>query len=163
MAKKKSETKIDSEIKRVMAKHLFSDAELIELGKAAYREQQTIESEEECLKSIKSDFKSRIEAAENRRNNAFRKQGDGYEMREVEAVVEYNTPEPGQKTSYFHHPGRKNPRGEVIAVEPMTGADLQRGLFEEETAEPKEFTNPVLPVPTAREVREALQDEPRED
>jgi hypothetical protein len=129
MSKKKTPPpKLDFKITKVQAKHDFTPAESVELGRTAGREQGEVPNLESALSSIKKDYQSRIKSAENRRDNAFRKLNDGFEMREVEAVIDYNDPKKGEKTIRFHLPEEKRFRGEIIRVEPMSESDLQTEL-----------------------------------
>lgn len=117
--------KLDAKIERVLAKHTFCADELIELGRSAGREQSGIAALEADLSSIKKDYQSKIEGAEVRRDRAFSKQADGFEMREVEAIIIYNSPKNGMKSIHFHRPGAKMPVGELLREEPMSEFDLQ--------------------------------------
>lgn len=143
---------LDSKIERVQAKHTFTIDELVELGRTAGREQGEATGLEAALSSIKADYKSKIEGAEMRRDSAFRKQADGFEMCEVDGIIVYNTPKKGEKTIHFHLPNEKNPVGEIIRVEPMTPTDLQCEMALIEAAnKPPEPGEPLNPVKDAFE------------
>ena len=117
--------KLDFKILKVQAKHTFTIEERDELGLGAARAQDQIGGLEARLSSFKKDIQSQIETAEMVRNEAFRKHQEGFEWREVEAVIDYNDPKKGEKTLRFHQPGEKSIRGAIIRVEPMSQTDLQ--------------------------------------
>ena len=118
-------------------RYTFTDKELIELGRCMWRESGVIARLETELGSIKADFKSKIEAAEMRHNDAGRKQSEGFEMRVASGLVEFNTPTRGEKSIYFHVPEAPGGKGAFIRTEPMTPTDLQREMRFEGTTEVK--------------------------
>jgi hypothetical protein len=91
--------KSDIQTAKVQAKYTFTPTELVELGRCAGSHQRHRDELDSQLSSIKSDYKGKIESAESLRDVAFRKLNDGYEMREVEAVIEFNEPKKSQKTN----------------------------------------------------------------
>jgi hypothetical protein len=149
---------LDARQERVQAKYTFTGEELVELGRIASREQNEAESLDRQLSSIKKDFQGRIEGAEMRRNMAFSKLNDGFEMREYEAVIVFNRPKKGSKTLYYLDTEADNKCGAMIRVESMTPGDCQQELFDQRRAEEeakkakeeaeskgkKQIPNPVL-------------------
>jgi hypothetical protein len=80
--------KPDIQVERVQSKYEFPADELIALGRQASAYQTHRDELDAQLSSIKSDYKGKIESAESLRDVAFRKLTDGYEMREVQAVID---------------------------------------------------------------------------
>jgi len=143
------EKPLDAKQDKVQAKYQFTTDELAELGRVASREQNQADQLDRELSSIKKDYQGRIEGAEMRRNNAFNKLTDGFQMREYDAMIVFNTPKKGMKSVYHMDVDAKNKIGELIREEPMSPADCQTELFaqqradEEKENESKGF-NPVL-------------------
>lgn len=145
--KKKSDSVLDAKQERVLAKHTFTSEELVDLGRAAGRSQIEVGSLDAQLSSIKSDYKGRIEGAEMRRDSAFDKLRDGFEMREVEGIIVFNRPKKGQKTIYHYDENLPDFIGALIRAEDMTPGDCQAELFAQRQAEEdakKNLPNPVL-------------------
>lgn len=124
--------KSDTVTCKTMIKYQFTGEELIEFGRAAANHQRARDEYEAQLTSIKSDYKGRIESAESERSINFRKLTDGYEMREVQAVVEFNLPKKGQKTLFLYDEDKEDHKGRLFVVASMTQADLQTVLSLEE-------------------------------
>ena len=153
--KKKPEVrKMDFKISTVEdAKYTFTDQEKVVLALEADTQNAEVVALNGRFDSIKTQFKSDVKTAENRRDEAFRKIRAGHEFRRANVIIDYNTPEKGKKTYYHHQPDQKNIRGEIIYVKDMTEADLQTEMqlnadgekHSDKPAEPKpgEPLNPV--------------------
>ncbi len=124
--------KPDLKMQKVQARWTFPSEERAELGLTAGREHDEIGNLESQLASIKKDYASKIEAAENRRNQAFAKMKDGFEMREIEAIVIFNAPAKGRKSIFRYDSTKKGGKGEFVIEEPMTPGDFQQELFDAE-------------------------------
>lgn len=124
--------KPDLKIQKVHARWKFTGDEMAELGRLAGREQDEIGNLESQVASIKKEYASKIEAAENRRNNAFSKLKDGFEMREIDAIVLFNTPSKGRKSIFRYDGAKKGGKGDFVIEEAMTPADMQAELFDAE-------------------------------
>ena len=117
------------ETQNVMARYDFTGPELIELGREAGRERSNHARLESEFNSIKSDYKGKMEACEARMDNCFAKSTAGFEMREVEAVVIFGDPKPGQKALYKADREAPGWKGDFIRSEEMTKADFQLELI----------------------------------
>lgn len=149
---KSKRKKKDLQFAVVQARYDFTDSEKSRLGLDASRSQSEISTYEQQLQSIKSDYKGKIESAECKRNECFRKIEDGFEMRQVQAVIEF-FPEKKTKRIYRLNERAKTKKGEFLREEDMTPADFHREL---PLDEPKEFVNPVLTGDQAKEVEEEV-------
>jgi hypothetical protein len=92
-------------IEIVQHRHVFTDPELLALTDkliAARREQVRLEAE---LSSVKKDYQSRIERTEIEQEAAEQKLTDKFEIRALEATVEFDAPEKGMKTLRFTDAG----------------------------------------------------------
>ena len=118
-----------------MMNYRFTGEELIDLGQLAAGYQRTRDEYEAQLTSIKSDYKGKIEGSESNRDGCFRKMTDGYEMRDVQAVVEFNAPKKGRKTLFLLDEDAEDKKGVKIGEEGMTQADLQMTLDESDAKE----------------------------
>lgn len=134
----------------IQARYPFTDSELVGLSREQQTAMREIDALECQLKSIKSDFKAKIETIQLRVNLLGSKVTDGFEMRECQAVVEYNA-KTGKKKFYRHDTDAKDGQGEFIREEQMTATDFQPPLLDESAP-----MNPVLDVPTADAIRADL-------
>lgn len=147
--KKKDGSELDCQETQAMVKYNFTGEELVELGRSAHRHQTESDSLEVQLSSIKKDYQSRIEAAQMRRDAAFSKLTDGFEMREYKVIMVFNKPKKAMKTIYHLDADAQDKIGEFIREEAMTEADAQMILSmeaERERSEQEEsgFKNPVI-------------------
>lgn len=131
-----AETPKETITETIKAPHKFSDAELLELGKqmlSARRNLQQIEGE---FEAIKEDYKSKIKNAELSIDSFCRKMEDGFEMRDVRALITFHSPRHGWKTL------ANADTGALIKEEPMTPYDYERPLFNEEETVPQTEPEP---------------------
>ena len=134
--------KLDFKIDKVEdAKYVFSDHEMVDFAKDADAQNAEVVTLNGRFDSLKTQFKSDVKTAENRRDEALRKVRVGHDFRRANCVIDYNVPEKGKKTFWHHLPDQKNIRGEQIYVKDMSEADLQT-----EMQLNAESTKPVPPV-----------------
>lgn len=103
-------------------KYKFTRDEIRELGEQLARRAQDVYTSRTDLANVSAALKAQIKAAESELESLARRINNGYEMRDMECVVEFNAPRKGVKTIV------RSDNGETMAVETMTPADMQSGL-----------------------------------
>lgn len=125
-AKMKQEQKLD-------CRHDFTKDEHISLSEDLTRK-MTLRSElEEQMKSVASDYKSRLKIITAEIGHVHGKLTSGYEMRPIQCMVHFNSGWDGKKL--VKKPGMKAivrlDSKAFVREEPMTQFDLQSELFEQ--------------------------------
>lgn len=151
--------KPDRKMVRIHAKHDFTPDEIKELGLEAGRQQREIAALEANLSCIKKDYSSKIESAEASRNRCLERVQEGFEMREIEAVCEF---EDSKKKKHFfaYDSKKKDGKGALIRSEDFQPADLERDLPFPTGANVKaeqQSLNPVLDEAAAKAAQEAVE------
>lgn len=108
----------------------FTGDEIRDLGASLAREHQTVLDLLERQKAVAAEFAASIKAAKGRETELTVKINNGYEMREVECLVLFDTPRPGMKRLV-----RMDNPDEQVADEAMTLAEMQ-GSFGWEPPDP---------------------------
>ena len=103
-------------------KYEFHDSEKLEMGKEMAGLDREIKLLEEEKKAAMSSFKSRIDEKESRRTRLSNCVADGFEFRDIDCKIKYNSPKDGTKQII-----RKD-TGEVVDDVPMTTEELQEEL-----------------------------------
>lgn len=105
----------------------LTEDEIKEYGAELARKYSEITDLEDQKKSITSDFKARIDAANSDAGILARKIQNGYEFRDVFCEIQYIDDEKVVQTV-------RQDTGEIIKTRPMTPEEMQRDLFEEKEA-----------------------------
>jgi len=155
--KKTSKSKPQKPVKvmTIQAKYEFTDPELVILSREQQTAMQEIDALDAKLKSVKSEYKAKTETIQVRVDLLGSKITAGFEMRETDAVVEYGVPEKRRKSFWKHDPSAPGEKGEFICDEEMMSTDYQIPLLEDKKKDAP--LNPVVDLPTAEAVKEALQ------
>lgn len=107
----------------------FTHDELFRMGKDLARETEKAEELTKAKEEVVSDFKARITAAEAQASRLSLCVNKGYEMRDIECLVTFHSPENGKKTF------TRTDTGEIVATEFMDAAEMQEQLpLEKEAA-----------------------------
>lgn len=114
----------------ISMKYFFSNDEKLKIADEFAQGQSRLNSLEEQKKSAMSDFNSRINIVKEQINLGTGKLTNGYEMRDIDCLVEYHKPETNKKTI------TRGDTGEVI-VEHMVQWDYH--LFNMEVIEENEL------------------------
>lgn len=127
-------------------KVLYTDAERMEIADRLARANVAKVQLEEQKKTVDADLKARIEEQSEAIQRESRKLMSGYEYRDVECEITYDTPQPGWKTV------ARVDTGEIVRQAPMTEAELQAelplapALDESSAAEAEPVDAPALPA-----------------
>lgn len=97
--------------------------ELLAAGKTQADKSIELLQVENDRKRVADDFKAKASALEAEVTSLASKIASGYEHRQVDCTVYLDDPETGRKRIV------RNDTGEVVSVEPMTQAELQRELI----------------------------------
>jgi hypothetical protein len=101
---------------------------------AAGKEQADVHGElvrtEADKKRITSEFTAKVEGLKARLGILADKISTGYEHRDLTCTVYFDMPQPNKKTII------RDDNGETVAVEEMTGFDMQRDFFAEQESLP---------------------------
>lgn len=150
--------KPDLKIESIQVRHDYTDSEMADHGRSSQKAQVEIHQLESELSSIKKDYAGKIELATLKRDCAFGKLRDGYEMRPCEAVVQFNTPKKGRKSYWAHDPKKKEGKGTFLKEEDMSPSDAQMEWLDKTPAavpaKQAELPNPVLPAEVKSEFSE---------
>lgn len=111
-----------SKMTTMLLKHVLSDTELLAYAKRQAAADADYREIEDQFASVKSDFKSRLEAAENERSMCARKVRDGYEMRDTSVTVHFHSPQKGKKTIF------REDTGEIVDTLTMSASEMQEDL-----------------------------------
>ena len=103
-------------------KYEFPDNEKLQMGKEMAEVTRDISLLEDEKKAAMSSYKSRIDEKEARRTRLSNCIGDGFEFREINCEIKYNSPTDGTKQVI-----RKD-NSEVVEELPMTPEELQEEL-----------------------------------
>lgn len=103
-------------------KFTYGSTDLQEMGAKLARENQNVYDLEARKKEIDADLASQIKAANGRVSDITTRLNNGYEMREVEVMVLYDTPRAGLKRVL------RIDTNEALREEAMTLAEMQRGF-----------------------------------
>lgn len=125
---------------KIMHRVDLTDKEMREYGAEVGRVNAEYLRLEDELASVKSDYKGRLDAKDAKRNALSTKLANGYEMREVEAIVEFDAAAGRKK---YIHPVTK----ECIRDTEMTHADWQLPMFSK--AEMEKIRKPLPEEPKA--------------
>jgi hypothetical protein len=121
-----------TETKRTL-KYEFPDPEKLEMGKEMAQLDRDIKLLEEEKKSTVSGYVSRINEKEARRTRLSNNIADGFDHREIECEIKYNSPKDGVKQVI-----RKDSK-EVVEEISMTPEELQEEMdFKEEKSKKAE-------------------------
>lgn len=126
---------------RILARHDFATAELADYGQQIGRIDQDIALLQRDAQDVAKDFKAKIEVKTTTRTALSQKLSNGYEMRERDAIVLFDTK---KREKRFVDPHNKT---HVFKTEPMTENDWQLEMFR-----PKATAKP--PKPGAGNVNE---------
>ena len=130
----------------VTVKHMFDENEWKGLGQKAARAQQVIDEKEEAHKAQQAVVKAEIKELKSSLAEVMNKLNNGYEEREVEALVEMDRKR-GKKKLLHNAPGKPHHK-ELIREEPMTDDDYESLPLPDEQDKSegvKVLPNPVLP------------------
>lgn len=108
----------------ILHKFEFTATELQALGLECARCTTDVNELKDQAKSVASDYKAKVDQKESQRNLIAGKLNSGYEMREVEAIVEFDYP---NGTKDYLHPVTL----EFLRRAEMTHADRQMPMFED--------------------------------
>lgn len=103
-------------------KFTFGASDIQELGQKLARETQNVYDLEKEKKELDAVLAAKIKAANNRVAEVAEKLNNGYEMREVEVLVLYDTPRSGIKRLI------RIDNNEQLREEAMTLEEMQRGF-----------------------------------
>lgn len=123
--KKKTEPMIET----IFAKHIYTEAELLEVSAELGRACKRINTLEDEKSAVSKDFASRIESAEIRRDMLIENLNNRYEMRDTECFVVFDPKNRGK--DFF----KRNPdgsQGDFVERREMTQSDFQLALPEVE-------------------------------
>jgi len=109
---------------KIFHKFDFTPSELQQLGLECARLSTDINELKDGAKSVASDYKAKVDQKDSQRNLVASKLNSGYEMREVEAIVELDFAI-GKKC--YIHPQTF----EVLKITDMSPADRQMSLIDE--------------------------------
>ena len=112
------ENKGKVEYKNVWCSYHFTDDEMVEIAKDLAIKTRLIPEIESNAKTAAAQFKEQLLAAKQEQDKAARKYNDGYEMRDIECIVERNF-ETGEVKFI------RTDTGEVARTEKMTMAERQ--------------------------------------
>lgn len=129
---------------RILARFDLTDKEMRDYGAEVGRVNAEYNRLEDELASVKSDYKSRLDAKDAQRNTLSTKLANGYEMREVEAIVEFDVAAGKKK---YIHPKTKN----ILRETDMTHADWQLPMFSKEELAKARGMKPEDPKPATEE------------
>lgn len=149
---------------RVEVKHEFTAEELKAIGSESARAYQLIQEKELAIKAASSVAKSAIKDLESKLGELMNKQTNGYEMRTVDALVEYRR-KAGKKRILWNTPGKAGHKT-LIREEAMTELDYERLPLDVEPAKVAEVGKPlveVLPDPVAAEVAKSVTEDPERE
>jgi hypothetical protein len=138
-AKKPKVAKIKRFEKRTLpVRHVFDANERLELGNLLAAAMQTHGHVEDQMKSIVGDYKARLKTISVEGDQYAARIRDGYEMREIECIVHFNTAT-NERGKPIKKLGMKRivnaSTKEFVRDEPMTPADLQSEMFEKKKLE----------------------------
>jgi hypothetical protein len=111
----------------IFHKFEFTAEELQELGRECAQITQDVNDLKGQAKSVASDYKAKVDQKESARNVVANKINNGFEMREIECVVEFD-PEVSRKR---YHDANTH---ELLKTADMTSADFQMRMFSDEQA-----------------------------
>lgn len=134
----------------IPAPYRFTTEEQAELGKKIALRMRERADLEEQLGSIKADYKSKLESCDLSQSSLARKIQDGFEMRDTEVVIHFNSPAPGRKSIYDRQTSN------FIKEEEMDYDDKQRTLPLKEATKPA----PATPAVAEQEPEHVAIDEP---
>ena len=97
MSKKPVKVIREAQIKRAL-RCTFTNSELLELSKRLAEKNTSVASLEEEKSRAMKDYAARIKTVENDVGDLSRKVTNGYEFRDIDCRVLYDTPKPGKKT-----------------------------------------------------------------
>lgn len=124
--KEARKTKAKQELREfVSVRHEYTQAERNLITDDLTRALQQCAEQEEQLKSVSADFKARIKTGKAKVSEATNKLTNGYEMRQVDATVQFDR-KLGRKKFFFHAPGNRELHKKLIREEDMTAADYER-------------------------------------
>lgn len=103
-------------------KFTYGETDIREMGQQLAREQQNAYTLEDRKKEVATEFKAQIDAAYGRVRDITTKLNNGYEMREVEVLVLYDTPKSGMKRVI------RVDTNEELRDEAMSLAEMQSGF-----------------------------------
>jgi len=128
MARKKADTADivtgDPFRAKVEVKHEFSADEMRQIGAEAARAYQLIQEKELAVKAASATAKSEIKDLQAKLGALMNKQTNGYELRTVDALVEFDRKK-AKKRLLWNTPGDKAKHRTLIRVEQMTEADFE--------------------------------------
>lgn len=124
IVKKRELAKKRPQLINVQVKHVFSDPERLQLGSQTVRALQEINELDGQMKSVASDYKSRIKVKQTLLEELANKQANGFEMREREVLVFFK---PKERTRFLFD----KDSGEFIRTEEMQPVDFQMSLLPE--------------------------------
>lgn len=104
---------------KVQVKHVFNDKELSEFGLIASQKYLEIKKLEVAKSNIAKEYKSKIDSLDAEINELATKQENGYELKDVEAIIKYNFKE-GVK--YYMHAQQPDT---VLKTEKLDHKDYQ--------------------------------------
>ena len=129
---------------------LFTNTEMLELGKKAAELANLRDRQQEDAKAVVKQLKAKVDATEAQLAEVFGKMTTGYEYRQIICTIQYDKPVSGKKTVV------RMDTLETVEVEQMGLSELQAELplASAPVSTASELPNPVLPagttVPTAK-------------
>ena len=114
---------------RESCRHPLTTEQMVEAGKDLATSQIELRQLDDDFKNVRDEWKSRISAVEARVTQQTGRISRGYDMKETECTVTFDTPEPNLKTC------TRDDTGERVWVKPMTDNDRQLVFDLEEEAE----------------------------
>lgn len=100
----------------------FTETELIALGKELGESQLKLRQLDDDRKMVADEWKAKISSAEAHINSLSNKVSSGYEYRDIECTVTYNTPVLGDKTI------TRNDTMAIVKIMPMDESEQQNEL-----------------------------------
>ena len=104
---------------RESCRHPLTTDQMVEAGKELAASQIELRQLDDDFKSVRDEWKSRISAVEARLTAQTGRISRGYDIKETECTITFDTPDPGLKTC------ARNDTGERVWVREMTDADKQ--------------------------------------
>lgn len=138
-AKKSKPLKMKRFEKRTLpCKHVFDATERLDIGSNLAAAMQTHSQVEDQMKSLVADYKAKMKMIATEGDQFAARIRDGYEMREIECIVYFNTAT-NEKGKPVKKQGVKrivNARTkEFVRDEPMSPSDIQSEMFEKDKLE----------------------------
>jgi septum formation inhibitor MinC len=112
---------------------ILTDEEKLAAGRELAESTNQLNEIESDKKRVSDDFKAKASTAEAQIGILSNKLRSGYEFRQVECLVVFDDPKPGEKTIYRTDIKVAKKPGETVEVRRMTEEEKQRQLILEPT------------------------------